>query len=334
MQTTNRAVRPVTLLATLAAALVLACCLAILFGETPLTGTQIGLALSQPTSAPAEIVWGIRAPRVLAAALVGGALGLAGALMQGLLRNPLADPGVLGVSSCAALGPALVIAVGATAPGTIETAALAGAAGAGVLLVFLANRLREPTTLILFGVALSALGGALTSLVFNLAASPITANEVLNWLLGSVANRSWNDLAGLALALGAGSVLAAVSAPALRMLTLGEEAAAVSGLPMSTLRMAAVAATAILAGSAVAVSGVIGFVGLVAPHMVRGRVAEDPALTLAPSALAGAILLVLADLAARLIPTDEELKLGVVTALIGAPLFGLIAWRAAASWRQ
>jgi iron complex transport system permease protein len=323
------------LLTLLTIALVCLVALAIALGETPLTLHQYAQAFGDPGSPPAEVLWTLRAPRAVAAALVGAALGLAGAAMQGLLRNPLADPGVLGVSAFSALGAAAVIAGGLALaiPGAIELAALAGALIAGALVVFLAARFRQPETLILFGVALSAMGGALVALVFNLSPSPIATNEVLNWLLGSVANRDWGDLAAAAVPAGAGVALVGYAGRGLRMLTLGEETAALSGLPMARLRGAAVAGAALLTGAAVAVAGVIGFVGLAAPHLVRGAVSDDPARTLAPSALAGAILLVAADLVARLLPTDEELKLGVVTALFGAPLFALVAWRASRSWR-
>jgi iron complex transport system permease protein len=308
--------------------------LAVTLGETALSATQYAQAFRDPASPAGEILWSIRAPRVATAAFVGAALGLAGAVMQGLLRNPLADPGVLGVSAMAGLGAALSIAGGlAVHPGAVEAAALAGALGAGAVVVVLATRFREPETLVLFGVALSALGGALTALVFNLSPSPVTITEVLTWLMGSAANRDWSDLLGAAAPAAIGAGLCAYAAGGLRMLTLGEETAALSGLPMARLRAAAVAGAALLTGAAVALAGVIGFVGLAAPHLVRGSVSDDPARTLAPSAAAGAILLVAADLAARLIPTDEELKLGVVTALFGAPLFALVAWRAARSWR-
>lgn len=314
--------------------LTVALALAIGLGETPLSARQYLQAFASPASPPAEILWSLRAPRAAAAALVGGALGLAGAVMQGLLRNPLADPGVLGVSAVSALGAAMCIATGvAVTPGAIEIAALAGALLAGALVVFLAARLAEPQTLILFGVALSALGGAATALVFNLSPSPITTSEVLSWLLGSVANRDWSDCAAALVPMAMGAGLCGWAARGLRMLTLGEETAALSGLPMARLRAAAVAGAALLTGAAVAMAGVIGFVGLAAPHLTRGAVSDDPARTLVPSALAGAVLLVAADLAARLIPTAEELKLGVVTALFGAPLFALVAWRASRSWR-
>jgi iron complex transport system permease protein len=319
----------------LALLLVLVVVAAILVGETPLSLAQYAAAFA-PGSAVGEVLWSIRAPRVLAAALVGGALGLSGAVMQGLLRNPLADPGVLGVSACAGLGASLALVAGLAAiPGAVEIAALIGAVIAGLALSWAASRLGAPEALILFGVSLSAFAGALTALVFNLSPSPITTAEVLNWLMGSVANRDWSDLAWAAGPILLGVCLSAYAASGLRMLTLGEETARLSGLPMARLRAAAVAGAALLTGSAVAMAGVIGFVGLAAPHLVRAGAKDDPAAILLPSALAGAGLLVLADLIGRLIPTEAllELKLGVVTALFGAPVFALIAWRAARSWR-
>jgi iron complex transport system permease protein len=306
----------------------------LLLGETALTSDQYAQAFSDPASAPGDILWSIRAPRIVAAAVVGGALGLAGAVMQGLLRNPLADPGVLGVSGGAGLGAALAIAFGfAATPGAVEGAALGAALAAGVLLTVLAARFREPETLILFGVALSAFAGALTSLVFNFAASPVTLAEIFSWLLGSVANRDWDDIGRELIPMAAGAALSLYAARGLTVLTLGEETAALSGLPMARLRAAAVAGASILTGAAVALAGIVGFVGLAAPHLVRSAAGADPGRVLLPSALAGALLLMAADLAARVIPTDTELKLGVMTALVGAPLFALLAWRAARSWR-
>ena len=306
----------------------------LLLGETQLTGAQFAQALADPASGPGEVLWAIRAPRTVAAAVVGAALGLAGAVMQGLLRNPLADPGVLGVSGGAGLGAALAISLGlAVTPGAVEGAALVAALATGTLLTALAARFREPETLILFGVALSAFMGALTSLVFNFSPSPVTLAEVFAWLLGSVANRDWGDIGRELAPMGLGVALCAYAARGLVMLALGEETAALSGLPMARLRAAAVAGASLLTGAAVAMAGIVGFVGLAAPHLVRAGAGADPGRVLLPSALAGAGLLVAADLAARIIPTDLELKLGVVTALFGAPLFALIAWRAARSWR-
>ena len=293
----------------LAAAILLTLTGAVLLGETALSAAQYGQALADPASGPGEVLWQGRAPRAVCALVVGAALGLAGAVLQGLLRNPLADPGVLGVSATAALGAAGAIVLGAAAiPGLVESAALTGAALAGLLLVAIAARVRAPEALILFGVALSSFAGALTALIFNLSPSPIASAEVMNWLLGSVQNRSWIDVAWVTPALAVAAVFAAWAVLAL------------------------IGAT-VAAGAAVAVAGGIGFVGLAAPHLVRAAVRGDPARLLLPSALAGGLMLVLADLAARLMLTDQELKLGVFTALVGAPLFALIAWRAAREWR-
>jgi iron complex transport system permease protein len=318
----------------LAAALAALMVAGVMLGEARLTHGQIVQAFADPSSGPAEVLWGVRAPRTVAAAVVGAALGLAGAVMQGLLRNPLADPGVLGVSAGAGLGAAAAITAGLGAlGGAVEGAALLAALGVGALLTWLAARFREPETLILFGVAVSSFAGALTALVFNLSPSPVALAEVFNWLLGSVANRDWADIGRELAPMAAGAALCVYAARGLVMLSLGEETAALSGLPMGRLRAAAVAGAALLTGASVAMAGVVGFVGLAAPHLVRAGAGADPGRVLLPSALAGAGLLVAADLAARVIPTDLELKLGVVTALFGAPLFALIAWRAARSWR-
>ena len=306
----------------------------VLLGEAPLTAAQYAQGFADPDSPPGQILWSIRAPRAGAAALVGAALGLAGAVMQGLLRNPLADPGVLGVSAGSGLFAAVAVAAGlGGVAGAVEGAALLGALASGAIVAAIAARLREPEALILFGVALSAFAGALTALVFNLSPSPITTAEVLSWLMGSVETRSAADLAFAVVPMGVGVALCLYSARGLLALTLGEETAALSGLPMARLRAAAVAGAALLTGASVALAGVIGFVGLAAPHLVRGLWKDDPAALLWPSALAGGVLLTLADLASRLIPTEQPLRLGVVTALVGAPLFALIAWRAARSWR-
>ncbi len=318
----------------LSLAIAAALALAVLFGESPLTLAQFGEALRDPTSGPSEVLWAVRAPRAMTALMVGAALGLAGAVMQGLLRNPLADPGVLGVSAVAALGAASAIVLGAASvPGAVEVSALAGAGVAGGLLVLFSARVRAPEALILFGVAISSFAGALTALIFNLSPSPIASAEVMSWLLGSVQNRSWIDVLWVTPAVALSAGLAALAAPGLKMLSLGEETARTSGLPMARLRLLALLAAALATGAAVAVSGVIGFVGLAAPHLARAAVRGDPARLLAPAALAGGLMLVGADLLARITPTDQELKLGVFTALVGAPLFAMIAWRAAKEWR-
>ena len=327
-------IRPSRLTWVLAGLILAASALGILLGETAFGMVQLGEALADPGSGPAEVLWQVRAPRVATALMVGAALGLSGAVMQGLLRNPLADPGVLGVSASAALTAAAAIVLGAAAvPGAVEVAALIGACLAGGLLILFSARVRSPEALILFGVAVSSFAGAATALIFNLSPSPIATAEVMGWLLGSVQNRSWIDVAWVTPAVLVAGALAALAAPGLRMLSLGEETARTSGLPMARLRLLALAATALATGAAVAVAGVIGFVGLAAPHLVRSAVRGDPGRLLLPSALAGGLMLVIADLLARMTPTDQELKLGVFTALVGAPLFAMIAWRAAREWR-
>ncbi|MGV8928918.1 MAG: FecCD family ABC transporter permease [Brevundimonas sp.] len=326
--------RPSRLTLTLAGLIAAAAVLGVLLGETVFDGRQLAQAFTNPGSGPAEVFWQVRAPRVATALMVGVALGLSGAIMQGLLRNPLADPGVLGVSASAALAAAAAIVLGAAAvPGVVEVSALFGATVAGGLLILFSARVRSPEALILFGVAVSSFAGAATALIFNLSPSPIATAEVMSWLLGSVQNRSWTDVAWVTPAVLVAGALGALATPGLRMLSLGEETAQTSGLPMGRLRLLALLATALATGAAVAVAGVIGFVGLAAPHLVRSTVRGDPGRLLLPSALAGGLMLVVADLLARMTPTDQELKLGVFTALVGAPLFALIAWRAAREWR-
>ena len=326
--------RPSRLTLILGGLITVASVLGILLGETVFDMAQMSQAFAMPGSGPAEVLWQVRAPRVATALMVGAALGLSGAVMQGLLRNPLADPGVLGISASAALAAAAAIVLGAAAaPGAVEIAALVGAGLAGSLLILFSTRVRSPEALILFGVAVSSFAGAATALIFNLSPSPIATAEIMGWLLGSVQNRSWIDVAWVTPAVLVASALAFLAAPGLRMLSLGEETAGTSGLPMARLRLLALAATALATGAAVAVAGVIGFVGLAAPHLVRSAVRGDPGRLLLPSALAGGLMLVVADLLARMTPTDQELKLGVFTALVGAPLFALIAWRAAREWR-
>lgn len=318
----------------LGGALVIALIAGLLGGEVLLSGAQYAAALRDPASGPGQILWQVRAPRSLCALVVGAALGLSGALMQGLLRNPLAEPEVLGVSATASLGGALVLVAGAgLVPGAVELAAMAGAGLGAAALVAFAARIRAPEALILFGVALSSFAGAATALIFNLSPSPIATAEVMGWLLGSVQNRGWGDVLWVALALAPASLLAVWSAPGLKGLSLGDETARTLGLPLDRLRLFALIAASVAAGAAVAAAGVIGFVGLVAPHLVRAAVRADPGRVLMPSALAGGLILVVADLLTRVTPTDQELKLGVFTALVGAPLFALIAWRAARAWR-
>jgi iron complex transport system permease protein len=233
--------RPSRLTLVLAGLILAASVMGILLGETVFDMAQMTQAFTDPGSGPAEVLWQVRAPRVATALMVGAALGLSGAVMQGLLRNPLADPGVLGVSASAALAAAAAIVLGAAAvPGAVEVSALIGALLAGGLLILFSARVRSPEALILFGVAVSSFAGAATALIFNLSPSPIATAEVMSWLLGSVQNRSWIDVIWVTPAvLVAALFLAALAAPGLRMLSLGEETARTSGLPMGRLRLLA-----------------------------------------------------------------------------------------------
>lgn len=309
--------------------------LLLLFGDVPMRGDLWLQAVMRPDSLPGQIVWDIRLPRNVTGFCVGAMLGMSGALMQGLLRNPLAEPGILGVSSGAGLGAALAIVSGlGLTPFAVEGFALAGAVIiAGLLLLFTA-RFPQRQSLILLGVGVTALCGALMALVFNLSPSPVTTAEILGWTMGSVENRTWGD-AGLCLAgLGLASILSWRMASGLRFLTLGDETARSMGIDMARLGQAVILATGILSGLAVAVAGVIGFVGLAAPHFVRGMGIKDPFRLILPSALTGGVMVLIADGLIRLLPASGDIRLGVLTSLIGAPLFAVIAWKSARSWMQ
>lgn len=290
----------------------------------------VPLALSDVLHGDANaraIVWEIRFPRALTAWFVGAALGLSGAGLQGLLRNPLADSGVLGLSGFAALGAVLAFAFGLSALAPI--AALVFALLAAILVTALGAHARGPASLALIGVGLSSFAGGLIALALNLAPNPGALADLVNWTLGSVEGRSVQDAGLVGAFLIAGGVLMLFAAPGLQALTLGEEAAAAIGANIPLTRALVIAGAAACTGGATAVAGVIGFVGVAAPHLVRAVSGHDPGRLLLPSALAGGTLLVCADVVVRLLPTDTELKLGVAAALLGGPVFALIAARLA-----
>lgn len=278
---------------------------------------------------PALVVLEIRLPRALLGAVVGAALGMAGAAMQGLLRNPLAEPGVLGVSACAALGAVIAFYSGLVQllPAVLPVAAMLGALLGTVALFVWAGRGATVTTLLLVGVAINALAGAATAFSLALSPNPYAFYEVMFWLMGSLADRSLDHVA-LALPC---VVLGAIPLLAMRRgldaLSLGEETALALGIVPSRVARWVGLGTALAVGGAVAVSGVIGFVGLMAPHAVRPFVGYRPGATLLASAGAGAALTLAADIAVRLLPTGRELQLGVMTALLGAPFLGWLALR-------
>lgn len=268
----------------------------------------------------------LRVPRTLLGVLVGASLGLAGAVMQGFLRNPLAEPGILGVSGCAAVGAVIVFYFGLASawPLALPLGGVLGAAVAVVLLYGLAGRNASTQTLILAGVAINALAGALVALALNLTPNPFAAFEIVFWQMGSLADRSLQHVYLAGPLVLAGSLLLAMTGRGLDALALGETTARSLGTDVDRLRLVVVVGCALSVGAGVAVSGVIGFVGLVVPHLLRPLVGYEPGRLLFPSALAGAALLLGADLVVRILPTQNELKLGVVTALVGAPFFLLL----------
>lgn len=265
----------------------------------------------------------VRLPRTVLALTVGATLGLSGAVLQGLLRNPLAEPFILGASSSAALGAVIVFYFG-VAGGTALATPLGGVAGtmiATTLLLILGGRNQEPLTLILAGVALNALTAALTSLALNLAPSPYAALEIVFWILGSFADRSLDHLVLALPLMGIGWVLLFSTWRCLDALTLGEDAAASLGFNLAAIKIRAILGCAFSVGAAVATTGVISFVGLVVPHVLRPFVGYRPSRLLPASLLGGAALMLAADIGVRLIDTQLELKIGVLTALIGTPFF-------------
>ena len=271
----------------------------------------------------------IRLPRAILAAMVGAGLGLSGAAMQGLLRNPMAEPGVIGISASAGLGAVLALQTGLAArfAPALPAAALLGALiGVGAIL-FLAGRGGGTLALILAGIALSALASALTSLVLNLSPNPFAAHDIVFWMMGSLADCSFTHVAIAAPFMAAGGLMLARSGRGLEALTLGEEAAASMGVNLSRLRLSVVLGTAATVGAATAVAGTVGFVGLVVPHVLRPLVGASPARLLPAAALGGAVLVLAADIAVRKVLPGQDLKLGVLMALVGAPVFLNLIWR-------
>jgi len=265
----------------------------------------------------------IRLPRAILAVLIGGSLGLAGAAMQGYLRNPLAEPGLIGVSGSAAFGAVLALQTGFAAMFALALplAALAGALAAVLLILALAGPRGTSLTLILAGIAISALAAAFTSLVLNLSPNPFAASEIVFWMMGSLADRSMTHVWIILPFMGVGLGLLMALGRGLDALTLGEDAAEAMGINLMRLRLMLIVGTACVVGAGTAVAGAIGFVGLVVPHLLRPLVGARPSRLLWASALGGAVMLLAADIAVRLILPERDLKLGVLTAIIGAPLF-------------
>jgi iron complex transport system permease protein len=280
------------------------------------------------------IVADVRLPRALLALFIGGTLGIAGAALQGLLRNPLAEPGIIGVSNGAALGAVVVFYFGFGALGwyMLPLGGLLGAAVSVLCLSLLVPRNSNVLTLILAGIAINAIGSALIALALNFAPSPYAMQEIVYWLLGSVTNRSLNDVAISLPFMVFGWLMMLYCGRFLDALTLGEDTARSLGFNVQRLRWLLVGGVAACIGAAVSVSGNIGFVGLVVPHILRPLVGSSPRRLLGVSFWGGAILLLLADITVQLLSQGGEMKLGVVTALVGGPFFLYLILRTRNYW--
>lgn len=274
------------------------------------------------------IIAELRMPRTVLAALVGAGLGLSGAAMQGYLRNPLADPGLFGVSAGAALGAVLALFFGVAAQAwLLPTFALTGAAVSMALLALLVGRSGSLIVFTLGGVILSSIAGSMTALAISLAPTPFATSQIVTWLMGALTDRSWNDVWIAAPLIGAGAALLALTGRSLDALTLGEPAARSMGVDPFRLQILIVVGVGLCVGASVAAAGVIGFVGLMVPHLVRPFAGHRPSAVLLPSALAGALLLVVADSAVRAAPTVSELRLGIAMSMLGGPFFLILLWK-------
>jgi iron complex transport system permease protein len=310
--------------------LMLCAAASLLAGPAAIPTSQVfGHLFTLDGSAAALVVQEIRLPRTLLGALVGATLGLAGAALQGLLRNPLAEPGLIGVSGGAAFGAVVMFYGGLAAvfPLALPLGGMAGALVAATALYALAGRDSSILTLILAGIAINSLASALTALALNLAPSQFAALEIAFWLLGSVADRTYQHVLLALPFMVVGWLLLLSTGRALDALTLGEETASSLGFDLRFVQLRMVLGITLSVGAAVAVSGGIAFVGLVVPHLLRPLVGHQPSRLLPASAFGGAALLLAADIVVRLLPAGPELKLGVVTALIGAPFFLFLVLR-------
>jgi len=271
----------------------------------------------------------IRLPRAILGLMIGVTLGLSGAVLQGYLRNPLAEPGLLGVSASASLGAVLVIYTGLSVafPLSLPLAALGGALVAVLLVRAMAGPGGTTLTIILAGIAVTAFAGAMTSLALNLSSNPFAALEIVFWMLGSLTDRSMTHLWLAGPFMLAGWIMLASLARPLDLLTLGEAAARSMGVNMRRVQWLAVGGVAASVGAATAVAGSIGFIGLVVPHILRPLVGSLPSRLLPASALGGAAVLLAADVAVRVLAPGRDLKLGVLTAIVGAPFFLWLVWR-------
>jgi iron complex transport system permease protein len=269
------------------------------------------------------IVREIRLPRAILGLAIGAILGLSGAALQGLLRNPLASPSLFGAPQSAAFGAVLMISLGwaDVRSWALPVAGITMAFVSVFVLLSIAGRSAGLLLLILAGLAISSLAGAATALVMNLSANPFAALEIAFWLLGSLEDRSFRHVQLALPFIAAGAILLMSQRSAFRALSLGEETAQSLGVDVGRLRLLVIIGVALGVGGAVAVTGTIGFIGLIAPHLMRPLIGHDPGRLLIPSALTGSALLLAADIAVRVIPSTTDIKVGVLTSIIGVPFF-------------
>jgi len=284
---------------------------------------------SDSGDAVALVMQEVRLPRAMLGLMIGATLGLSGAALQGYLRNPLAEPGLIGVSASASLGAVLAIYSGLTLvfPLALPIAALVAALLAVFVVQALAGIRGGTLTIILAGVAVSSFAGAMTSLALNLSPNPFAALEIMFWMLGSLTDRSMTQVWLAAPFMVAGWLMLGLLARALDALTLGADAASSLGVDMRRVQFLAVFGTAMSVGAATAVAGAIGFVGLVVPHLLRPLAGSRPSHLLPASALGGACVVLAADILVRVIAPGRDLKLGVLTAIVGAPFFLWLVYR-------
>lgn len=303
--------------AILLAALVIALPLSLLAGQVWID------PFGAPVANATAILMELRLPRALLALVLGSGLGAAGAAMQGYLRNPLADPGLFGIAPAAALGAVLSFYSGYEAQSvTLPLFALVGAGSAMALLALIAGRSGGITLFTLAGMMIASLAGALTSLAISLAPNPFALSEIVTWLMGALADRSWHEVRLAAPLTLLGLIGLWRAGPALDALALGEAAARSLGVEPRRLLALMICSIGLIVGSGVAVAGMIGFVGLMVPHFVRPFTDQRPSATLVPSALAGALLLLIADCLCRVLPLQGgELRLGIALSLAGSPFF-------------
>ena len=277
-----------------------------------------------PASTPNAVVIlaELRLPRAVLAIVVGAGLGAAGAAMQGYLRNPLADPGLFGIAPGAALGAVVALWFGyAATPWLLPLFALVGAGGAMALLAAIAGRTGGIALFTLAGLMVASLAGALTALAISMAPNAFAMSEIVLWLNGALTDRSWREVWIAAPLVTLGVVLLWRSGKALDALTLGEPVARSLGIDTRALLWLLIAGIALTVGAGVAVAGIIGFVGLIVPHLVRPLTDNRPSQLIVPSALAGALLVLVADSVVRVLPLVTELRLGIALSLLGAPFF-------------